>query len=119
LLEEFGMEVMLNLDEATPSELRIAEVETKRDSNQQAIDQITEINKEVLNEHLVKPTRLVTMAKDYIRNTEQSIKLEVAAKICDGELDLEKMQLNRLDVILKYYNLWKDYRDNMELQKTS
>jgi hypothetical protein len=31
------MEVMLNLDEATPSELRISEAETKIDANQKSI----------------------------------------------------------------------------------
>jgi hypothetical protein len=59
------------------------------------------------------------MDKEYIKKTEHSIKLKVTTKICDGELDLEKMQLNRLDVILKDYKLWKEYRDTMELQKNS
>jgi hypothetical protein len=29
------------------------------------------------------------------------------------------MQLNRLETILKYYELWKAYKDNMELKKVS
>jgi len=67
----------------------------------------------------MKQTRLITLAKECIQNTEQSLKIEVTTKICDGELDLEKMQLSRLETILKYYELWKEYRDKMELHKVS
>jgi hypothetical protein len=38
LLEEFGMEIMPNLDDASPSEIKIEEIETKRDANQEVIE---------------------------------------------------------------------------------
>jgi hypothetical protein len=43
----------------------------------------------------------------------------VTTKIYGGDMDLENMQLGRLKTILKYYALWKEYRDEMELQKLS
>jgi hypothetical protein len=45
--------------------------------------------------------------------------MEVTTQICDSEIDMEKMQLSKVDVILKDYELWKEYRDNMQLLKTS
>jgi hypothetical protein len=119
LLEGFGMQVMQRLDEATPSELRIAEVETQRDLNKKVIDQIKEVNKEILSEYLMKPTRLITLTKYYLKRIQQDIKLEIASRICDGELQVEKMQLSRIDVVLKKFELWKAYRDNIESNKTS
>jgi hypothetical protein len=113
------MEVMLNLDDATPGEIRITEVETKRDAIQEAIEKIIEVNKEVLNEQLMEPTRLIILDKYFIKKTEQGLKLEVTTNICDSELDLEKMQLSGLETILKDYELWKEYRDKMELHKIS
>jgi hypothetical protein len=41
LLEKIEMDFMLNIDDASPSELRITEVETKRNTELQDIDQIT------------------------------------------------------------------------------
>jgi hypothetical protein len=67
----------------------------------------------------MKPTTLITLARDFIQKTKQSLKMEVTTNICDSEIDLEKMQLSRVDVILKDYELWKEYRDNMQLSKTS
>jgi len=39
------------------------------------------------------------------------LKLEVSTKICDGELDPEKMQLSKLEEIMKDYALWREYWD--------
>jgi hypothetical protein len=35
------------------------------------------------------------------------------------ELDLEKMQLSKLENIMEDYALWKEYIDQMELQRLS
>jgi hypothetical protein len=43
----------------------------------------------------------------FIRKTEQGLKMEVTTKICDGEIDLEKMHLSKLETFLKDYELWK------------
>jgi transposase len=67
----------------------------------------------------MKPMKLITLAKRFIKNIEQELKLEVTTKICDGELDLEKMQLRKLEKIMEDYALWKEYRDQMESQRVS
>jgi hypothetical protein len=40
------MDMMVDLEEATPSKSRIKDVETKRDSNKKMIEEILEVNKE-------------------------------------------------------------------------
>jgi hypothetical protein len=60
LLEEFRMEIMPNIDNATPSLLRIAELEEKREFSQKVIEQLTKSNKEALNEYLMKLIKLIT-----------------------------------------------------------
>jgi hypothetical protein len=67
----------------------------------------------------MKPIKLITLAKNFIKNTKQDLKLEVTTKICDGELDLEKMQLCKLENIMEDYVLWKEYKDQMESQRLS
>jgi hypothetical protein len=62
---------------------------------------------------------LITLTQNFIKKTEQELKLEVSTKICDGELDLEKMQLSKLEEIMKDYALWKEYWDHMEAQRIS
>jgi len=110
---------MLNLNDASHGEIRIAEVGKKKDTIQEAIEQSTKVNKDILKEQLMKPSRLVTLSKEFIKNTKKGFKMEVKSKICDGDMDLENMQLSRLETILKDYELWKVYRDKMELHKVS
>jgi len=38
LLKEFGMEVMVDLEEATPAELRIVDVDIRRNNRRQTIE---------------------------------------------------------------------------------
>jgi len=59
------MKVMQSL-----SGLRIAKVEMQRDLNMKVIYQIKEVNKEVLNKYLVKPTGLVTLTKYYLKKIQ-------------------------------------------------
>jgi hypothetical protein len=47
------------------------------------------------------------------------LKQEVSTKVCDGELDVEKMQSGKLENIMKDYSLWKEYQDQMQKQKSS
>jgi hypothetical protein len=44
-------------------ELRIVEVEEQREFSQESIEQLTEVNKEILDEYLLNPTKLITMTK--------------------------------------------------------
>jgi hypothetical protein len=67
----------------------------------------------------MKPMRLITLEKCFIKRIERGLNLEVTTNICDGELNLKNMQLNKLETILEYYTSWKEYIDKMELQKIS
>jgi hypothetical protein len=67
----------------------------------------------------MNPIRLIKLAHNFIKKTENELKLEVTTKICDGELDLEKMQLSNLEKIMEDYALWKEYKDQMESQRVS
>lgn len=44
-----------------------------------------------------------------MKKIEKEIKRELVMKLCDGELQLEKMQLNKLDEVRKNYELWTTY----------
>jgi hypothetical protein len=77
------------------------------------------VNKEVLGKNIINPIKLISLAKDFMQQTEQSLKIEVTNPICDSEIDLENMQMGRIDVILKDFKLWKEYRDKMQQLKTS
>jgi hypothetical protein len=63
LLEEFRMEIMPNIGDASPSELSIEEVEEKREVNRKVIEKLTKSNKEFLNEYLMKPITLIKLSK--------------------------------------------------------
>jgi hypothetical protein len=54
------------------------------------------------------------MTRNFIKRVAQELRLEVSTKVCDGELDLEKMQSSRIEEIMKEHALWKQYRDQME-----
>jgi hypothetical protein len=70
LLEEFIMQIMPNIDDVDPCEMRIAEVEENRDVNQEVIEQLTEVGKVVLIDYLMKQMKLITLAKDFIKKTK-------------------------------------------------
>jgi hypothetical protein len=46
--------------------------------------------------------------------TEEALKIEVVAPICDNEIELEKMQVSRMETILEDFKLWKNFRDQMQ-----
>jgi hypothetical protein len=68
---------------------------------------------------LINPIRIVTLAHNFINNIEKELKIEVTTKIFDGKLDLEKMQLSKLENIMENYALWNKYKDKMESQRVS
>jgi hypothetical protein len=68
--EEFIMEIIPNIDDAALGEMRITKFEEKMDSIQEVIEQVTQVDKEVLNDHLMKPIKMITLAKDFINRTE-------------------------------------------------
>jgi hypothetical protein len=87
--------------------LRIDEVEETRETIQKDIEHLTEVNREVLNEYMINPIKSDHNDQDFIKRTEKQLKLEVTTKICDGEQDLEKMQLIKIEKIMEDYALWK------------
>jgi hypothetical protein len=67
----------------------------------------------------MKLMNLITLSKSFIKKTEQELNLEVTTKICVGELDLEKIQLGKMEKIMEDYVLWKEYIDQKESQRVS
>jgi hypothetical protein len=73
----------------------------------------------VLETRIIKPNQLILSTKHFIQQTKEALKTEVVTPICDGEIELEKMQLNRIEAILEDFKLWKDFRDKMQMPKTT
>jgi len=59
--------------------------------NKVNIENLTEVSKESLEEHLLKPLRLITMTQDFVKHITQELKQEISTKVCDEELDIEMM----------------------------
>ena len=85
------MQLMPPIDEETLAKIGITEVEEHKKIRKKNIENLTEINKESVEEHLLKPVRLITMNKNFFKRTSQELKKEVSTKVCDGEMDIEKM----------------------------
>lgn len=52
-----------------------------------------------------------------MKKIEKEIKRELVMKLCDGELQLEKMQLNKLEEVRKNYELWTTYIEEKASKK--
>jgi hypothetical protein len=74
------MQLMPPIDEATPTKIMIVEVEKHRENRRVNIEHLTEVNKEYLEEYLLRPVKLITMSRDFIKCTTQ-LKQEVSTKI--------------------------------------
>jgi hypothetical protein len=90
-LKKFGMHLMPPIDEETLAKIGITKVEEHMEIRKKNIENLTEINKESVEENLLKPVRLITMNKNFFKRTSQELKKEVSTKVCDGEMDIEKM----------------------------
>jgi hypothetical protein len=55
----------------------------------------------------MKLVRIITLAQNFIKKIEEELNLEVTTKICDGELDLEKIQVRKLEKVMEDYVIWK------------
>jgi hypothetical protein len=80
-------------------------VEKHRETSKVNIELLTKINKDSLEEYLLRPVKLITMAREFIKSTTQELKQEVSTKVCDGELDVEKMQSKKLQKSMDDYSL--------------
>jgi hypothetical protein len=108
------MSLMPPIDEATPAKIRIDEVEKHRETRKVNIEILTKVNKDSLEEYLLRPVKLITMARDFIKLTTQERKEEVSTKVCYGELYVENMHSEKLQNIMVNYSLYKEYRDRMQ-----
>jgi len=61
---------------------------------------------------------LISLAKDFLQQTKKILKIEVITPIFDNEIDLEKLQLGRIDIIWKDFKFLKEYRDKMQQPKS-
>jgi hypothetical protein len=63
ILEQFGMDIMENLEEESPVELNTEDMETRRNISNKTIEATEEVNNEVLEENLINPIKLNSLAK--------------------------------------------------------
>jgi hypothetical protein len=47
------------------------------------------------------------------------MKNEVVNRICDGELEFEKMKTSKIEYINKAYHAWMDYVEDLATKKAS
>ena len=67
-----------------------------------------------MEEHLLRPTWISNKIQHFVKNVEKELHQEVSTKVCNGELIVEKLQSRKLEDIMKYYYLWKEYEDQMQ-----
>jgi len=81
------------------------------------IKQLTEINKDSLEEYLLKYAKLITMAQDFIKCIVQELKQEVFKNVWDGELYVKNMHSKELQNIMDNYSIWNEYQDIIQVHK--
>jgi hypothetical protein len=91
LIKEFEMHLMPPINEATPTTVRIVEVEEHMGIIKVNIGNLTQVKKEFLEEHMLKPVMLISMTQHFVKHTAHEFNQEVSTKVCDGELVMEKM----------------------------
>jgi hypothetical protein len=110
-LEDFGIETMACLEEESTNELKLKDVTKHRDTSKDMVNQLKQIDKDSFHKYLVNPINLNTWAKDYVKKIEQEIKRDVVTKLCDGEMQLKNMKLDRLEEVHKKFKLWTTYME--------
>jgi hypothetical protein len=99
------------LEEAGPNDINLKEVIENNDTRKFEINQLKDMGKYSLKKYLVNVIKLNTLAKNYVKKIEQEIKRDVVTKLCDGELQLEKMKLGRLEEVHKDFKLCTTYME--------
>jgi hypothetical protein len=97
------------IDEAKPTTIRIIDVEKHKEVSRVNIENLTQVKNESLEEHMLKPTKFISMNQDFVKCTTWELKQEFSIKVCDGELEVEKMQSGKLENNMIYYSIWKEY----------
>jgi hypothetical protein len=70
---------------------------------------LDKVDKEIINEYLTQPLKCMSVTYDFVKGSKRYLKLEVAHKIYDGELELEEMKLDRLSKITHTYESWVNF----------
>jgi hypothetical protein len=97
ILEKFRFPMMDKLNQEVPSTLMIAEAEWGRYEIKHAIEQPNQINKEILNNHLIKLVKLETVDDSYTKKVHGDLEQGVAINIYHGEVQIERMQLSKVE----------------------
>jgi hypothetical protein len=107
----------------------LAKVEEGRDNNKQAIEQftevkkevlieqLTEVNKEVLIQHLTQSIKCASTIDEFVKRIHRDLKREVVDQVYDGEVKLEKMKLDRIGEITQAYDSWVTYVEGLTSKK--
>jgi hypothetical protein len=67
----------------------------------------------------VKPNQLILLIENFIQQTKEVLKEKSIHSICDGELEIENIQLNIVEVILEDFKLWKIFIDKKKSAKST
>jgi hypothetical protein len=110
---------MLPIYKETPATTRIVEVEERKEISQVIIQSLNQVERESLEEHLLRPTRLTSKFQHFVKISAKELHQEVFAKVCSGELIMEKLQSGKIEDIMKYYSLWEEYQDQKQGHRNS
>jgi len=66
-----------------------------------------EINKEVLDNHLIKLVKMATLADTYVKGIQRDLNLEVTKITFHGEIQIKNMQMDKFESISKNFDLMK------------
>jgi hypothetical protein len=103
---------MACLEEACPNELNLNDVAKHRDTRKDGISQLKKIDKDRLHKYMVNLVKLNTSAKYYVRRIRKEIKRDIVTMLYDGEIQLEKMKLDKLEEVHNIFELWTTYIEN-------
>jgi hypothetical protein len=74
------MQVMPPIDESIPAKIRISEVEKHKETNRVNIENLNKVNKYSLEEYVLVPIKIITMARDFIKHKMQELKQEFSPR---------------------------------------
>jgi len=63
----------------------------------------------------MKPHQLIPLIEHFIQQTKEVIEKKVVTPICDSEIELENMEVRKMDTILEHFKLWRNFKDQMQM----
>jgi hypothetical protein len=119
LVAEAGIHPLQSIDETTSVSTRVVEVEYLKKASQTSIQDLMFFDEKSIDEHLLFPTRLTQKIRSFVNAMVERLQQEVAAKVCNGESVLERLQSSKLESIFNDYSTWKEHQDQQQEQTTS